>query len=47
MWVVLTLISLFVALMFGMFAFQICWAILKWLVKLLYRFVLWCKNRNA
>lgn len=47
MWIVLSLITLFLALVVGMAVLQICWALLKWLVKLLYRFVMWCRHRNA
>jgi len=46
MWVIVSLIALFMALFFGMLAVKICWALLKWIIKLLYRFFVWFRHRN-
>lgn len=40
-------IGVFLALMVCMIALQICWALAKWLIKLLYRFALWCMHRKS
>ena len=47
MGMVAAIIGVFLALMVCMIALQICWALVKWLVKLLYRFVMWYRHRNA